>query len=138
MSKQNYNLIVNNIDKIKGKFPGVIGVAADLVKYDKKYTQIVYNLLGRTVIVDNMDTGIALAKENKYGFRIVTVQGDIINASGAITGGSVAQKTVNILGRGREIEKLQKYFLLNFDILLFPDCMESSSIFHRILSSQQP
>lgn len=39
-----------------------------------------------------MDTGIALAKENKYGFRIVTVQGDIINASGAITGGSVAQK----------------------------------------------
>ena len=98
----------SKIDKIKGKFPGVIGVAADLVKYDKKYTQIVYNLLGRTVIVDNMDTGIALAKENKYGFRIVTVQGDIINASGAITGGSVAQKTVNILGRGREIENLAK------------------------------
>ena len=98
----------SKIDKIKGKFPGVIGVAADLVKFDKKYTQIVYNLLGRTVIVDNMDTGIALAKENKYGFRIVTVQGDIINASGAITGGSVAQKTVNILGRGREIENLAK------------------------------
>ena len=83
-------------------------MAADLVKFDKKYTQIVYNLLGRTVIVDNMDTGIALAKENKYGFRIVTIQGDIINASGAITGGSVAQKTVNILGRGREIENLAK------------------------------
>ena len=98
----------SKIDKIKGKFPGVIGVAADLVKFEKKYTQIVYNLLGRTVIVDNMDTGIALAKENKYGFRIVTVQGDIINASGAITGGSVAQKTVNILGRGREIENLAK------------------------------
>ena len=98
----------SKIDKIKGKFPGVIGVAADLVKFDKKYTQIVYNLLGRTVIVDNMDTGIVLAKENKYGFRIVTVQGDIINASGAITGGSVAQKTVNILGRGREIENLAK------------------------------
>ena len=98
----------SKIDKIKGKFPGVIGVAADLVKFDKKYTQIVYNLLGRTVIVDNMDTGIALAKENKYGFRIVTIQGDIINASGAITGGSIAQKTVNILGRGREIENLAK------------------------------
>ena len=98
----------SKIDKIKGKFPGVIGVAANLVKFDKKYTQIVYNLLGRTVIVDNMDTGIALAKENKYGFRIVTIQGDIINASGAITGGSVAQKTVNILGRGREIENLAK------------------------------
>ena len=96
----------NRIDKIKGKFQGVIGVAAELVKYNKKYENIVYNLLGKTVIVDNMDTGIALAKENKYSFRIVTVKGDIINASGAITGGSVAQKTVNILGRGREIEAL--------------------------------
>ncbi len=51
---------------------------------------------------------VLVAKENKYGFRIVTIQGDIINASGAITGGSVAQKTVNILGRGREIENLAK------------------------------
>ncbi|MBR2744511.1 MAG: chromosome segregation protein SMC [Clostridia bacterium] len=98
----------NRIDKIKGKFPGVIGVAAELVKYDKKYENIVYNLLGRTVIVDNMDTGVALAKENKYGFRIVTVGGDIINSTGAITGGSIAQKTVNILGRSREIEALTK------------------------------
>ena len=94
------------IDKIKGKFPGVVGVAADIVKYNKKYENIVYNLLGRTVIVDNMDTGVALARENKYSFRIVTVKGDIINSSGSITGGSIAQKTVNILGRGREIETL--------------------------------
>ena len=98
----------NKVEKIKGKFSGLIGVAADLVKYDKKYEQIVYNLLGKTVIVDNMDTGIALAKENKYSFRIVTVKGDIINASGAITGGSVASKTINILGRSREIESLSK------------------------------
>lgn len=96
------------IDKIKGKNSGVIGIAADLVKYDKKYEQIVCNLLGRTVIVDNMDTGIAIAKENKYAFRIVTIKGDIINASGAITGGSVAQKTASLLGRSREIESLTK------------------------------
>ncbi|MBP3707253.1 MAG: chromosome segregation protein SMC [Clostridia bacterium] len=94
------------IDKIKGKFPGVIGVAAEIVKYEKKYENIIYNLLGRTVIVDNIDTGVALAKENKYSFRIVTLKGDIINSSGGITGGSVAQKTINILGRGREIEAL--------------------------------
>lgn len=96
----------NRMDKIKGKFPGVIGIASDLVKYDRKYENIVSNLLGRTVIVDNMDTGVAVAKENKYSFRIVTLKGDIINSSGAITGGAVAQKTVNILGRGREIEAL--------------------------------
>ena len=98
----------SKIGKIKGKYNGLIGVAADLVKFDKKYEGIIYNLLGRTVIVDNMDTGVAVAKENKYSFRIVTLKGDIINSSGAITGGSVAQKTVNILGRGREIEDLAK------------------------------
>lgn len=87
---------------------GVIGIASDLVKYDKKYEAIMHNLLGRTVIVENMDTAIALAKQNKYSFRIVTLQGDVINASGAMTGGSVAQKTVNILGRAREIEELEK------------------------------
>lgn len=85
---------------------GVIGIASDLVKCDKKYNDIVLNLLGRTVIVENMDSAIALAKLNNYSFKIVTIQGDIINPSGAMSGGSVAQKTVNILGRGREIEEI--------------------------------
>ncbi len=96
------------LDKIKGHEKGVIGIASDLVKYDKKYEQIVTNLLGRTVVVDNMDTAIKVAKQNGYTVRIITTQGDVINPSGAITGGSVAKKTVNILGRGREIEKLEK------------------------------
>ena len=96
------------LDKIKGKETGIIGIASDLIKYSKKYEQIVTNLLGRTVIIDNMDTAIKVAKQNSYTFRIITLEGDIINPSGAITGGSVAKKTVNILGRGREIEKLQK------------------------------
>ena len=95
------------IDKIKGK-EGVIGVAADLVQFDKKYEQIIYNLLGRTIIIDNMDNAIKIAKQNNYTFRIVTLEGDLINPSGSITGGSVAKKTVNILGRGREIEDLEK------------------------------
>ena len=96
------------LDKIKGNESGVIGIASDLVKYNKKYEQIILNLLGRTVIVDNMDTAIKVAKQNGYTFRIVTIEGDLINPSGAITGGSVAKKTVNILGRGKEIEKLEK------------------------------
>lgn len=96
------------IDKIKGDNKGVIGIAADLIKFNKKYEQIVISLLGKTVIVDNMDTAIKLAKQNGYSFRIITLEGDIINASGSITGGSVSKKTVNILGRGKEIEKLEK------------------------------
>ena len=96
------------LDKIKGKENGVIGIASDLIKFDRKYEQIIISLLGRTVIVDNMDTAIKVAKQNGYTFRIMTLEGDMINPSGAITGGSVAKKTVNILGRGKEIEKLGK------------------------------
>ncbi len=93
---------------IKGNEKGVIGIAADLIKYDKKYEQIVLNLLGRTVIVDNMETAIKVSKKNGYTFRVITTEGDIINPSGAITGGSVAKKIVNILGRGKEISKLEE------------------------------
>ena len=96
------------LEKIKGKNNGIIGIASDLIRYSKKYENIILNLLGRTVIVQDMDTAIRVAKDNGYSFRIITVDGDVINPSGAITGGSVAKKTVNILGRGREIEKLQK------------------------------
>ena len=96
------------IEKIKGKENGIVGIASDLIKYNPKYEQIILNLLGRTVIVDNMDTAIKVAKQNAYSFRIITLDGDVINASGAITGGSVTKKTVNILGRGKEIEKLEK------------------------------
>ena len=96
------------LEKFKTLEKGVIGIASDLIKYDKKYEQIIQNLLGRTVIVDNMNTAIALAKQNSYTFRIVTKEGDLINPSGAITGGSVSKKTVNILGRSKEIERLGK------------------------------
>ena len=94
------------LDNIKGKKDGVIGIACDLIKFDKKYEQIVLNLLGRTVIVDDMQNAIKLSKENNYSFRIITLEGDVINPSGAITGGSVTKKTINILGRSKEIEEL--------------------------------
>lgn len=87
---------------------GVIGVASDLVKVDKKYRDIILNLLGRTVIVSDIDVAVKLAKQNSYRFKIVTLKGDVINPSGAISGGSIANKTVSILGRGKEIEELSK------------------------------
>ena len=97
---------IESVDK-KGIEDDVIGVLSDLVKTDKKYEQIVVNLLGRTVLVKNMDVAIKLSKQNKNAFRIVTIDGDIINTTGSMTGGSVAKKTVNILGRGQEIKDLE-------------------------------
>ena len=97
------------VDKlIKNNLSGVIGIASDLVKANKKYEEIILNLLGRTVIVDNMETAIVLARQNNYSFRIVTLKGDVINPSGAITGGSVAAKSNNIIGRTTQIKELEK------------------------------
>ena len=93
---------------IKNNLQGVIGIANDLVKADKEYEGIILNLLGRTVVVENMDTAIILARQNSYGFRIVTLKGDIINPSGAISGGSIAQKTSSIIGRTSQIKELEK------------------------------
>ena len=99
------------IEKIKGKKDGFIGIASDLIKYDKVYTGVIENLLGRTVIVENMEKAITIAKENGYLFRIVTLDGDIINTSGSMSGGSVNKKTINILGRNKQIENLKNEIL---------------------------
>ncbi len=96
------------LEKAHLNIKGVIGIASDLVEYNNKYDGIFKNLLGRTVIVEDMEAGIAVAKKNSYSFRIVTLKGDIINSSGAMTGGSIQTKTVNILGRSREIEALKE------------------------------
>ena len=93
---------------IKNNLSGVIGVAADLIKANKKYEGIILNLLGKTVVVDNMDTAIILARQNSYGFKIVTLQGDIINSSGSMSGGSITQKSSNIIGRATQIKTLEK------------------------------
>lgn len=90
------------------EFSDYVGIASDLIEYDKKYEQVILSLLGRTVIVKNMDEAIKIAKKNKYSFRIVTLDGDILNASGQMTGGSVLKKTTSILSRSREIEELKE------------------------------
>ena len=84
------------------------GVASDLISYDKKYEAIIQNLLGRTLVVNDMDTAVLVAKKFKYAFRIVTKDGDIVNSSGQMTGGSVIKKTTSILSRSREISELEK------------------------------
>ena len=97
------------LDKINNKnIDGIYGIASDLVKYNPKYDGIIQNLLGRTVVIEDIKQAIELAKQNKYDFRIVTLKGDIINPSGMITGGSAPTKTVNILGRTGEIKDLEK------------------------------
>ncbi|MGE5329920.1 MAG: chromosome segregation protein SMC [Deltaproteobacteria bacterium] len=85
---------------------GYKGVASKLVQCAKEYKGIVDNLLGHTIVVDNMDNGIAMARKHKYSFRIITIDGDIINSSGAMSGGSINTRTAGLLSRSREIKEI--------------------------------
>ena len=86
---------------------GFVSIASDLVESDKQYRDIIENLLGKTVVCEDMDSAIAMAKKYKNRFKIVTLDGQVINAGGAMTGGSKAQG-VGMLSRSNEIEKLTK------------------------------
>ena len=84
---------------------GFIGIASDLTGYDKKYDGILKSLLGRVVVVDNMDNGIALSRKFGYKFKTVTLDGDILNAGGSMSGGS-SGKSGGFLSRAGEIKTL--------------------------------
>lgn len=87
---------------------GVIGTADTLVTFAEEYRGIMTYLLGRILIVENLDEAVRLAKKYRHQYKMVTLEGDIMNPGGAMTGGSQAKKTTNIFGRTREIHTLQK------------------------------
>ncbi len=105
------------ISSVSGKGPdnekeiekekGFSGVAAKLVKFDKKYDGVMKSLLGRVIVFDNIDNAISFSKKNGYRYKVVTKDGDILNPGGSISGGSV-NKSSGILSRANEIKKLEK------------------------------
>ena len=84
---------------------GYVGVASQLVQFDQRYTEIFNNLLGRTVVVEDMDCGIAIARKYGNRFRIVTLDGQVLNRGGSMTGGSVS-RSAGILSRANELKEL--------------------------------
>ncbi len=85
---------------------GYVNLASNLVEYDKKYEEIIKSLLGRTVVSEDLDSAIAIAKKYNYKFKIVTLDGQVVNAGGSMTGGAKLQNA-GILSRGNELEKLK-------------------------------
>ncbi|MBQ8834479.1 MAG: chromosome segregation protein SMC [Oscillospiraceae bacterium] len=98
---QSKNLQENGLENCRG----FVGVASQLVTCDPMYRGIVENLLGRTVIVQDMDAAINMSQKYRNRFRIVTLDGQVMNAGGSMTGGSV-NKEAGILSRANELEKL--------------------------------
>ena len=87
---------------------GVIGLAAELLDYDPKYEAAVQQLLGNTVVVEDLDTAIKLTRSFRHNARLVTLEGELINTSGAVTGGHNTSSTSGLLSRSRELESLQE------------------------------
>ncbi len=97
----------NTVNQLKHE-KGFLGLASDVVQCQKTYRDIILNLLGRTVVVNGMDEAITISRKYGYSFRIVTLDGEILNPGGSITGGSRPSKTSSLLSRSRLIRELEK------------------------------
>lgn len=89
------------------KEPGAIGTANTLVQIEDKYRTLADNLLGRTLVVDHIDHGLAIARKYNQSIRIVTLEGELINPGGSLTGGAFKNSS-NLLSRRREMEEFEK------------------------------
>lgn len=94
----------NTIEMVKN-LTGYIDIASNLIKYDQKYRDIILNLLGNVLVVDNIDNANAIAKTINYKYRIVTLGGELIHVGGSVTGGSVV-KARNIILDKYELDKM--------------------------------
>ena len=103
------------LDTIKGSVmkdapvndPGFVGVAYDLVTFSPEYSQIVANLLGKTIVVESLADAIRISRNNDDRYRIVTLDGQMVHAGGSMTGGSAAKGT-GILSRANELRTLKE------------------------------
>ena len=87
--------------------PGVIGIAEELIDYDPKYEVAMRHLLGNTLVIEDLDSAIALTRQFRSSARLVTLDGEVINTSGAITGGQTDQRKSGLLSRSRDLETLE-------------------------------
>ena len=101
-------LLEENFLRDAKRSKGYIGLASELVETRPELRDIIDNLLGRIVVVDELDNGIAMAKAARYMYRVVSLAGDVVNPGGSLTGGSINKKATNLLGRARELEEMRK------------------------------
>lgn len=123
MTTMKYNDLPREYSKVRDE-AGVVGVASELVDYDSRYSNIVSNLLGKTVVVEDQETGLNISKKYGYSFRVVTLEGDMFQTSGALTGGSVSKNKSGVFSREAELknfkarrDKLKKDFQLLGEVI---------------------
>ncbi len=98
----------NRDEQMAAQEPGICGIASELFSCHPMYKDLVETLLGRTLIAENLDAARAAARKYKYRLRIVTLDGQLVNAGGSMTGGSMKKKENTYFGRKKEIEELRR------------------------------
>lgn len=113
---------------------GVCGIAKDLITYSSEYENIMSSLLERVIIVDNIDNAINLANKTRHAYKIVTLDGELINVGGSMTGGSINTKTAGIFSRGREILTLKDQLksLLEEQVVINDDVNKITQIIENL------
>lgn len=96
---------------------GVVGLAIDLVSYDKKYENVIHNLLGNTLVCEDIGSATVIARRYPRAFKIVTLDGDIIATSGSMTGGSRRENSANLLANERKIKEIEDEIALKKNTL---------------------
>ncbi|MBR6779196.1 MAG: chromosome segregation protein SMC [Clostridia bacterium] len=99
---------INAADKKYLSAKGCLGVASELVKTDAIYRPVIDSLLGATVVCDNLDNAVSVAKQSGYAFRIVTLEGDVLSPQGSMSGGSKKSNDSSLLSKETEIKNLAK------------------------------
>ena len=107
MTTMKYNDLSRDQEKVLDE-DGVVGVASELIRYDSKYNNIISNLLGKTVVVEDQATALRVSKKYGFSFRTITLEGDIYAQSGAVTGGAVMKGTARILSHENDRDDILK------------------------------
>lgn len=94
--------------KLLNDLSGFVGIAVDLVRFDDKYANIMSSLLGHVIIAEKLEDANRIAAKCQYRYRVVTLEGDVVNPGGSMTGGSLQKKSSSLLGRNRQIEEMNK------------------------------
>lgn len=103
LSHRRPSTIFNQLENL----PGYVGKATDLIGYEAKYEPIAQHLLGNTVLADNLDHATAIARQGRHYVRVVTLDGQLINASGSMTGGANRHQRVGLLSQKQLADQLQ-------------------------------
>ncbi len=99
--------VLNGEERKLLSMPGCIGVASELISFDPEYRGVMENLLGRTVIAKDLDSGIPIMRAGRHAFRLVTLTGEVMHSGGSMTGGTAQKSAVSLLGREREMNDMK-------------------------------